>query len=238
MDTQLDILCRLQTLEGAFGITRGRWSNLRLARTFVADVPCVTLHSEWLSPKDTGFYRQAWKRIESITKNPADADDLLQQALSGVSSVSVGLCSPFRLAGIQRSKEIQSGCGTRRVLASSPLASYLYGRSLDILRHGRFTEPLDCEWDTIDDPDIEIPSMSETLLDMSNRHRIWEALGRYHRTSVVFRMWLASLDTTGTPPKFVEIANRLGISKVTVGTQFKRTVEYLASSFLSEGLHS
>jgi hypothetical protein len=235
MDRQFDILCRLQTLEGMLGVHPGRWSHrldLTKARAFVTDRG-LTLHPEWLSDTDTGFYRQSWKRLARAMKCELDADEIMQNLLAGVSSVSSDLPLAFVVAGRNGAQDIMDGKGTRWVMCHH-LSILLMNRSRDVLRKKSREEPLDPEWDAIDDQEPEMALASEQFLDKDNRLRIWEALVGYKRTSAAFQLWLTTWEVTGQSLKLKEIADQLGVSQQVTGFQFKQTVNYLAPIIVPE----
>lgn len=231
MDQQLDILCRLQTLEGVFGVPDGTFTRRSMSRVraMISDIG-GEMHPEWLSSGDTGFYRQTWKRADSFVHCEQDTDEIMQNALAGVSSVSSDITKAFVRAGTSGANGILSGKGTRWVLRHF-MGPYMKQRARDLHRRTGREEPLDSDYDEICETDIHD---ADWFFIKENIPRMWAALDAHHKSHDAFRSWLAAFELTGEFSRPTDIANGLGVSPQTVAKQFRESLQYLAPIILPE----
>lgn len=221
MDTQLDILCRLQTLEGVFGIPAGTWSrrlDLRKARSFVQDHG-AKLFPTWLVDTDTGFYRHAWDQVNGVTKNPADTDDVVQTALSNQTLYQMGeRCATDILAGRK---------GLRGVYFGTHGASgFLRNRAIDVLRRDSRNDPLPRTWDTLDDR--EPTRLAEGFLIRDNIPKMRAVLAESKGNHRVIRLWLDTWEKDDEFITLTEMSKVLGVSVPAVRTQLINSFNYMA----------
>lgn len=100
---QLDILCRLQVLEGAAGLPFGTWSKqgeraLKRAQAFFTDAG-RRIRADWFSTEDMGVYTTALKYARSKFRNQTQGDiaaeDILQRAMTGLSTSAEDQITPL-----------------------------------------------------------------------------------------------------------------------------------------------
>ena len=241
MDQQFDILCRLQTLEGVFGVPAGIWSqhlNLAKAQAFIKDKGIRIFHT-WLSSEDTGFYRHACDQLTWFSKNSSETEDVMQNALMDMTFYHVG----------ERCREhiLRGHASLRRIYFGGPGAfRKMKNRIIDIKRKtvrekplhpewGGNSEPEDSltpEWDIIDDR--EVPRFAEGFLILDNIPKMRELLNGSESNHRVASMWLDLWEVTEEFASLTEMADILSITPQTVRKQLVYSLNYLAPLVMAE----
>lgn len=227
-----DVLCRLQVLEGAFGVPVGTWSKephrgLSAVRAFLRDGDrAPKLHPLWVVAGDSGLYKAA-RHIVSRILSEADTDDVMQRVLSGLGAKAEKAAFLFWEAGKADAKAVCRGMNPTNFAAHN-LTWFLRRKATDVVKSHRRDVPYDPGTDNTAYVEVPVP-VYERLWDVANRAKVFAALDAdTRRTHRYFRYLMDTFYVTGDTPKHTEIAAHFGVGKVQVGSGIKESLIYLA----------
>lgn len=112
---ELDIYARARTIESAFGLPKGTYSQQRNYRAFFKEGPILhpTVDPDWFSNRDnTGLADSLYTGARMILKNQggeATAEEIVQNMIGGLSIGGGSRTDVFEDLGKGRASQIQSG---------------------------------------------------------------------------------------------------------------------------------
>jgi len=135
---QLDMVARLQVLEGVAGVSEGLWSNkspvsgLASAKKHFIEKP---ISEEWFLPKDTGLYKRAAFTFAKVLDkiNTTSTEELLQGLMAGVGPSGEKVDRMFNAIGEFLKDRILSGKATI-IEAANRAAEFVRRRAWGVLK--------------------------------------------------------------------------------------------------------
>ena len=239
---QLDILCRLQVLEGAAGLPFGTWSKqgeraLKRAQAFFTDAK-KRIRADWFSTEDTEVYTTALRYVKSKfgeqTQGDIAAEDIMQRAMTGLSTSAEDQLIPlFHAVGCRGLSLLDNGTSPKSFFF---LATHLMlaRRVYDAIKVNRHLAalPKTCP-DSFKDSSELVSDIRMTTL-LRDRARLEEAIDflseNKHRA---LRLILTDYLSRDMPIKEelmtnTDAADYFGVTKQTIGAQIKDSWRALA----------
>lgn len=229
MFLNFDIFCRLQSLEGAFGLPEGTFTKrgspevcLAGARRWLADngrkAP-LSLSADWISPGDEGLYRAGLKSIQSgLGRHTVEsAQDIMQNALMGLGVEGEEGQKPYYVAGQTEAKSILNG-KTVSGFAQAAIGRFLHNKGQNVAAKTQRHHKIERETYFVSDFDPldgKLDLLYQRIVTPANHDRLMDLFPADERNRIR-RKWLSVGLKTGRFPLASELAAEFGIASSTV----------------------
>ena len=253
---ELDLMCRLQVLEGAAGLpSTGKWSQrprqgLGAVQDHFRD---AGIHPSWTSPSASGMYQSLHnftaRLLASANSTVFTADDILQNAIMGI-----GLDGErdtkrlFHEVGKEIAASIKKGTLTPEMVAKQNVWPALKKKALNevnkIQRRQRITGPTVrdesetggvggfTQWNARFQGEVLTELMLDTRDPLGDQIRDFMRKTWQNKSYAAYMdEWLDVLERTGQKPRLNELATKFEVSPQAVSSGFQTAMENFRKQF-------